>query len=357
MADQASPAVANAPTADAAAELAKVTASASQHYAQKKYDAAADFYSQALALQEEINGEMNPANADLLYAYGKCLFQLGVSKSDVLGGKVAGDASQNDKTGKKRKRAPQASAPGPSNTAKDDAIAEAVVEKAVESKEGVKPQDSNNKDKPFFQISGDGEDWEDDSDDAEENDEAGEEDEDDLATAYEILDVARVLFERRIADAEDDARQSKEILADVHDLQAEISLENERFHDAIHDSRASLELKRQLYSPEKGIVAEAHFKLSLALEFASVTVQAGVGDKASKEAEQSQVDQGLRDEAADQMDLAIASTKERKQKLEQAMKDGSSQATSKDVKEIGEIISEMEQRVSLPRCARLLIVN
>lgn len=75
-----------------------------------------------------------------------------------------------------------------------------------------------------------------------------EEPEDDLATAFEILDLARVLLkkqlEERIAAADategkgkevangdgQDAtvRHLKERLADTHDLLAEISLENER---------------------------------------------------------------------------------------------------------------------------------
>lgn len=90
--------------------------------------------------------------------------------------------------------------------------------------------------------------------DDEKGDEAdGEEDEepeDDLATAFEVLDLARVLLKKQLedrlaaADTSDgkgkevangdgdggDAtiKHLKERLADTHDLLAEISLENER---------------------------------------------------------------------------------------------------------------------------------
>ena len=80
--------------------------------------------------------------------------------------------------------------------------------------------------------------------DAQAEDEEAEE-EDDLAVAFEILDMARVLFNKRRSESdqedvegkgkakiEDDTpevRHIKERLADTHDLLAEISLENERY--------------------------------------------------------------------------------------------------------------------------------
>lgn len=322
----------DAPRADAA-ELSTLTASAAQHYGQKKYESAAELYSQAVAIQAELNGEMDSRNADLLYAYGRCLFQLGVSKSDVLGGKVASDGKDQESNGKKRKREPTQAGGGEGPSASAE-------------KSNIDSADSN---KPFFELSGDGADWEDASDPGDDAayDEDGDE-EDDLATAYEILDLARLLFEKQVearAEANEDPRASRELLADVHDLQAEISLENERFQDAISDSKASLLLKQDLYPPEKGIVAEAHFKLSLALEFASVTVQS---DQDTKQVEEAQVDESLRADAASEMEAAIECTRVRESKLKEAIEAGTHEkATAKDLVEIKEILQEMEQRVSV----------
>ena len=65
-----------------------------------------------------------------------------------------------------------------------------------------------------------------------------------MAVAFEILDLARVLFNKKLELPVDDAEPNekgkaigdssmtkhiKERLADTHDLLAEISLENERF--------------------------------------------------------------------------------------------------------------------------------
>jgi hypothetical protein len=71
-----------------------------------------------------------------------------------------------------------------------------------------------------------------------------EEEEDDLATAFEVLDLARVCYSKLLEKAEEESqngkgkevsegdspsvRHIKERLADTHDCLAEISLENER---------------------------------------------------------------------------------------------------------------------------------
>ncbi|KAK5016962.1 hypothetical protein LTR60_002150, partial [Cryomyces antarcticus] len=90
---------------DSHKRLANMVASATQQYSLKNYDAAADFYSEATELQAIVNGEMSPENADLLYAYGRCLYHVAVSKSDVLGGKVAGEKGA-DKPKKRKAKEP-----------------------------------------------------------------------------------------------------------------------------------------------------------------------------------------------------------------------------------------------------------
>lgn len=223
---------------------------------------------------------MNPANADLLYAYGRCLHHLAVSKSDVLGGKVAGPSEGGGaKSGKKRKRENDPGVGSSSSAAagsvaldaktSGDVVAEKVVEKAVEDREGVvvkeKEEQIKTEGKPFFQISGDDQEWtseEEAEGDIDEDvaDADAEDEEDDFAIAYEILDTARILLTRQIDELADTdtehVRPLKERLADTHDLQAEISLENERFSDAIIDSQSSLSLKRELYDETDGLVSE-----------------------------------------------------------------------------------------------------
>src|SRR5436305_963427 len=88
-------------------QLTDLVARATAKYAIKDYEPAAELYSQATALQAEINGEMALENAELLYSYGKCLYFVAVSNSDVLGGTAAGEklrtSNPEKKVVKKRK--------------------------------------------------------------------------------------------------------------------------------------------------------------------------------------------------------------------------------------------------------------
>lgn len=347
------------------AKLEQLKASATQQYSLKNYNAAAEFYSEAAEVQDEINGEMSLDNADLLYQYGRCLHHVAVSNSDVLGGKVA---SAEEPKRKKRKVSQAESSAEGAVTGEGNAgliggaikdgeqkLAEDVVEAAVEEKDGVKQDEPATSNKPYFQITGD-ENWTD-SEDEDEADAQAEEEEDDFATAYEILDMARVLLRKKLdvvqqqggkaTSEQPEARQLRERLADTHDLQAEIALENERFQDAINDTRDGLTLKLELYPQESSLVAEAHFKLSLALEFASVTSTAD-GEDESAESKPAPVDENLRQEAAAEMEKAIASCKLRITKEEEQLATldvAKAEERKKAIVDVKEMVTDMEQRV------------
>src|ERR1700761_599271 len=81
--------------------LSKLTTAASLDYSRKKYEDAAEKYSQATELQASLDGEMNPQNAELLWLYGRCLFKVAIAKSNVLGGGVAGEDAGKKKKSKK----------------------------------------------------------------------------------------------------------------------------------------------------------------------------------------------------------------------------------------------------------------
>lgn len=112
------------------------------------------------------------------------------------------------------------------------------------------------------------------------------------------------------------------------------------------DARESLKYKQELLPEESEIVAEAHFKLSLALEFASVTSQGDEeGGGAPKE-----VNQELRDEAVKEMEAAISSTKMKLQNKEVELatihSPEDNEATRRAIANTKEVIADMEQRVS-----------
>ena len=357
---------------DGRTQLRSLKAQATLKYSVKDYNAAADLYSQATELQAEINGELSSENADLLYAYGRCLYHVAVKNSDVLGSKVAGekrDESQKASGSKKQKKREKID----EVDGQQKSIAEEVVTKVVESKDGpIHPStEADGGSRQYFQFKGDENFDTSDEDEEEEGSEADAEDaekadeEDDFVNAYEVLDLARVLLVRKLEAFESSngkgeekcepqqLQQLKERLADTYDLQAEISLEGERFSNAVVDLRSALELKKGLFPQESSLIAEAHFKLSLALEFSSVTQQKiENGDSDSKNGIHSaHVDESMRTEAALEMEAAITSCRMRIKK-EEAILANSSEATQKpkvtegDIAEVKDMVKEMEQRVS-----------
>ncbi|KJR89110.1 HAT1-interacting factor 1 [Sporothrix schenckii 1099-18] len=387
--------------------LADLCAKAAMLYSQQKnYEEAAEVYARAAEMQAEINGEMDPENAEILFLYGRALFKVGQSKSDVLGGKAPETSEDAKKAPKAQKDKKESAAGGSGIIAKaiggasdSDPVASASSGATKEEAAALEAK------KPLFQFTGD-EEW-DASDDEAGEDAAGgdddgegdEEEEDDLAVAFEVLDLSRVLFERQLEEKKDkegatdtgaeaeglskgkeveeskadgdeaaspiatgvsgDLRHVLERLADTHDLLAEISLENERYPNAIVDSRASLAYKKRYLSEDSEIIAEAHFKLSLALEFASVTTASedsnnghGNGNGAAADGGQQQtqqVDQELRDEAARELEAAIASTKLKLQSKEVELatlhSPEDNDSTRRQITEVKDIISDMEQRL------------
>ena len=369
--------------------LKTLIAQATAKYAIKDYLPAAEFYSQATELQAELNGEMALENAELLYSYGKCLYFVAVKNSDVLGGEAAGAKLAPPKEAKAKKTKKLATVSEDAATSSKDPVlegeekqSEKVIAALVEAKDGEETDTKaaeSTEEKPFFQFTGD-ENW-DDSDedsDAAEADEPEEED-DDFANAFELLDLARILFQQRLtqlhsqselqeAPAQDpvappsptspDSRTTRERIADIHDLQAEIALESERFPAAVTDLQSSLALKTALYPLSSPTLAECHYKLSLALEFASLTQpRDGDGNPAGEPV----VDPKLRFEAEEQMGLAIASCRARVENTEQSLAIVNSQIEGPDTPEnlkltrdkleaerddVREMIGDMELRLA-----------
>ncbi|KAH8589420.1 hypothetical protein B0O99DRAFT_599873 [Bisporella sp. PMI_857] len=338
--------------------LADLCAKATSYFARRNYEAAADLYAQASELQAKLRGETDPQNADVLFLYGRSLFEVGKSKSDVLGGKSSEKKKAKDKTKNKTKK----------ESVKDETIKETkdeidkVAEEAAEAVDAVVEQAELKKDdpaKPLFQFTGD--DNFEDSDEEEQEADDEDDEEDDLANAYEVLDLARVLFTRRLEQpetAEEIAKGAgdsamtehiKKTLADTHALQGEINLENENFSGAVTDFRSALSLKREIYPEEDEIIAEAHYFLSLALEFASIKPVPIEGSDEDAEPD-TQVDQNIRDEAARETEAAIKSIKLKLQNKEVELA-SSANSEENDIlrTQIGsqkEILQDMENRLA-----------
>jgi len=96
--------------------------------------------------------------------------------------------------------------------------------------------------------------------DGEGGDEA--EPEDDFNAAWEVLDLARAIYEKQM-DAKDEMKLK---VADTFIALGDISLETEKFDQAITDYSSGLALKTELLPLSSRQLAEAHYKLSIALD-------------------------------------------------------------------------------------------
>jgi HAT1-interacting factor 1 len=124
--------------------LADLCAKATALYVQKKYEDAADIFSRATEMQAEMNGEMNPKNAEILFLYGRALYKVGQSKSDVLGGAAPVTEGEGaKKTSSKKANGAKKAAGG----------AEKAIAGAAGDGTEAKPADTDKK--PLIQIEGD----------------------------------------------------------------------------------------------------------------------------------------------------------------------------------------------------------
>ncbi|KAJ6551413.1 hypothetical protein B0H19DRAFT_1211155 [Mycena capillaripes] len=214
---------------DAAIEHAK------RAFALEKYEQAVEFYATALELITKKCGDDAPETADLYFSYGKALLENAISQSSVLG-----------------KDQPEGGAD--------------------------EPAESTSANGPILSFSGDAEDIEDpavdlfsavDEEDAAEEGEGGDdaEPEDDFNAAWEVLDLARAIYAKQTEDGADDGVRLK--LADTYIALGDVSLETEKFDQAITDYEAGLKLKDGLLPRSSRQIAEAYYKLSMVLDLTS----------------------------------------------------------------------------------------
>jgi len=339
-------------------KLDELTKAASLQYSLKNFSGAADHYADAVEIQAALNGEMAPENAELLFYYGRALYKVAIAKSDVLGNKVVQEEKKKPKSEKKSKEANGEGSSAAPNGSKAEEKAETVASK------------------PYFQLTGDGNwtDSDEEVDDADAEAQGQEEEQDDFSDAYEIFEIARVLYSKRLeaqdtgdnenkgkgkAELTATARAIKEKLADCHGFLVEISLENERFHDAVADARAALALQEELNPFDHENVMEAHYSLSLALEFASNRLPADQAGKEGVQPEEQSIDYELRNEAAKHTDLTIQSLEARIKREEAGLTSDALTAEQKKEKELiikdkKEILEDMKTRVS---CNNVVVMD
>ncbi|KAG1721434.1 uncharacterized protein EDB91DRAFT_1064394 [Suillus paluster] len=202
----------------------------------KKYEQAVEHYATALELQTKRHGEDAPETANLYFSYGKALLENAISQASVLG-------KEQPENGDEAEEKPSVNGKGPILSFSGDAdegvdlFGQAAI--AEEEEEG---EEENGE--------GEGEDGE---------------PEDDFNAAWEVLELARAIYEK--GKDEDDEIKMK--LAETYIALGDVSLETEKFDQAITDYSEGLALKIDLLPISSRQIAEAHYKLSIVLDLTS----------------------------------------------------------------------------------------
>ncbi|ODQ67117.1 hypothetical protein NADFUDRAFT_81712 [Nadsonia fulvescens var. elongata DSM 6958] len=267
-------------------DIDAMVASGSKAYGLKQYEEAADYFGQACELYAAENEQQDEPT--LLFLYGRAIFETGVQKSEVLGGN-GGRADGDEKAER--------------NTAKAE-LAEPTAQSTINKSSTEKTNQGE-----LFQFQNDFEDvssGNESESDAKVGTGDNDANEDEFETAWQILDLSRSLFEKnleayvdvkgknsvsRVNSSQPEYEDMKK-LAECYDILGEVSLESENFAQAAADLQSALDLKNRLYDFSSTFISEAHYKLSLALEF-------HVMDPTSKK------------QSIEEMQLAINSVKER----------------------------------------------
>ncbi|KZT65782.1 hypothetical protein DAEQUDRAFT_746903 [Daedalea quercina L-15889] len=224
---------------------------AKRAFALRKYEQSVDHYATALELATTKYGENGPEMADLYFAYGKALLENAITQSSVLGKEQAEEAV--------RAVAGDSDTAGPGKFLSFSGDVDEDVESIVPgSKEDV-PVDLFGE----AQKTAEREEEEEEEEEGEEGDDG--EPEDDFNAAWEVLDLARAIFEKR----QDENDEVKLKLADTFLALGDVSLETEKFEQAIADYGQALAFKVDLLPQSSRQIAEAHYKLSIVLDLTS----------------------------------------------------------------------------------------
>lgn len=216
------------PTTEAIPDLETLVAKAKRAFALKHYEEAVTLYADAL---ENHAKDCTPATVDIYYLYGCALLENAISTSGVLGNKQEGAEEPEEpetKTEGETKGRFFFGADGEDDPAVDLFAQAQAAEKEEEEQKEEEPD--------------------------------AEEPEDDFEAAWDILDLARTQYDTMEGD------ESQLKLAATYMALADISLETEKFDQAITDYESALNIKTKIFPITNRQIAEAHFRLSMAYD-------------------------------------------------------------------------------------------
>lgn len=238
-------------------------------YYMQNYPAAVQALSLASELLVAEHGAKHDSLGDVYFYYGKALLELSREESQPLGDAVTKNIEEDSDS--------------------DEADTE------EDNPEEVKVESSSEEKLP-------------ESDTTEET----EEEPTDLQLAWEVLELAKIIYENR-------GESGKKKLAETLVVLGEVSLESENFPTAVSDIKSGLEIMNQLTEKNQRILAQTHYKLGIAL---STNAQM--------------------DEAVEQFTSSLHMLKSRIQELKKEDKE----KHKTEITQMEELIPEIEEKIS-----------
>ncbi|CAE6425265.1 unnamed protein product [Rhizoctonia solani] len=220
-------------TVESEVEIAK------RAFALKNYEEAVDHYATALELARNEYGEDTVPFADLLFVYGRALIENATSQNTVLG-----KDKDDDETAK------ESDAAGTSGDSKTQPENGRIYfgDGASSDGEGVGDETVDTAAGDLSAVQEEG------------GEEGADEPEDDFNAAWDVLDLARTIYDKQEGD------DMKLKLAETYMSLGDVSMETEKFEQAISDYTSGLAIKTQLLPFYSRQVCEAHYRLALVLD-------------------------------------------------------------------------------------------
>ncbi|KXS13988.1 hypothetical protein M427DRAFT_57987 [Gonapodya prolifera JEL478] len=255
-------------------------------YKLSQFEDAAAKLGQAAAFSEEVHSHISPESGDVFFWYGKTLLKTAIQSAGLFDGKV------------------------------------------VKKKSGEGAADD----------SGDGEAEDDDDDDDDDDDISTGEEGDDFTLAWEVLEIARTVYEK---DASPDGKAR---LAQVFMLQGEVGLEDDNPPQSVQSFHSALSLKKSYLPPTHRELVEVHHLLGLALETDGKVEAAVEQFRMAKKVLEGRREEILAERAAKEVQGGEGGTKG-KGKGKAAAEEGN-EGGHDEVKDIEELIPELEDKIA-----------
>ncbi|XP_010608485.1 nuclear autoantigenic sperm protein isoform X3 [Fukomys damarensis] len=270
-------------------EAKKLLGLGQKHLVMGDIPAAVNAFQEAASLLGKKYGETANECGEAFFFYGKSLLELARMENGVLGNALEGVRVEEEKT-------------------EDESVAEN--NDNIDETEGSEEEDKENdkaEETPNESIL--------------ENkslQESEEEDIGNLELAWDMLDLAKIIFKRQ------ETKEAQLYAAQAHLKLGEVSVESENYIQAVEEFQACLALQEQYLEAHDRLLAETHYQLGLAYGYNSQY-----------------------DEAVAQFSRSVEVIEKRMAVLNEQMKEaeGSSTEYEKEIEELKELLPEIREKI------------